>query len=542
MSTHSQENNPSGNLHLLENKNDLQEIPDDLPIDGSFSHAQVHQLAKESIDFLAGMAIPEVYKYAFPDLYLKAWELITSLIPRNRDFSQIALGLPRGFGKTLVIKLLLLWAILFSKKQFILVVSENVEKAEAIISDVFDMLGEANIIAAFGNWKDGVESDKNNRKKFTFRGRDIIVKAAGTTGGVRGITEKNRRPDFMVFDDIQSREDSESEVLSRQLETWMTTTAMKAKSPEGCLFLFVANMYPTKGSLLRKLKKNPNWIKFIVGGILSNGTSLWEELQPLHQLLREFANDCAAGQPQAFYSEVLNDENASVNTHIDLSHIPPYPFDEDEVNSGAFIIIDPASDKANSDAVSIGAVVIYGGFPVLREVIEGRFSPGDTIRTAYRMAFRWQASLIVAEAQGYQYSLLYWFEQISQQLGITGIEVVDIYAGQSSKNSRILKAFLSLVPSAEKKSQDDNFKGIEYSGSSHPPEILIHPEVRAAVFTQITGFNPLRRDNTDGILDLITYIPRVISEFGHMIAYSSPMMQGDLGDTSVVDELENSPF
>lgn len=538
MHTASHENN----LHLLANQNDAQVEVDDSPIGGAFSYDQVHKLAKESIDFLAGLAIPEVYKYAFPDLYLKAWELITSIMGRTRDFSQIALGLPRGFAKTLVVKLLILYAVLFTRKQFILVISENVEKAEAIISDVCDMLNEPNIIAAFGNWKDNVDSDNKNRKKFTYRGRDIIIKAAGTNGGIRGITEKNRRPDFMVFDDIQSREDSESEVLSRQLETWMTTTAMKAKSPEGCLFLFVANMYPTKGSLLRKLKKNANWIKFIVGGILANGTSLWEELQPLSQLLREFANDCAAGQPQAFYSEVLNDENASVNTHIDLSNIPPYPYDEDEVNSGAFIIIDPASDKANSDAVSIGAVVIYGGYPVLREVIEGSLSPGDTIRTAYRMAFRWHASLIVVEAQAYQYSLLYWFEQISQQLGITGIEVIDIYAGQSSKNSRILKSFLQLVPSFDKKSSDDNFKGIENEKESHPPEILLHPEVRAAVFHQITGFNPLRRDNTDGLLDLITYIPRVIAEFGHMIAYNSALMQGDLGDTAIVDETENSPF
>jgi hypothetical protein len=78
----------------------------------------------------------------------------------------------------------------------------------------------------------------------------------------------------MIFDDIQSREGSESEIVSTNLEKWMVATAMKAKSPEGCLYLFIANMYPTKGSLLRKLKRNPNWIKFIAGGILSDGSSL----------------------------------------------------------------------------------------------------------------------------------------------------------------------------------------------------------------------------------------------------------------------------
>ncbi len=104
-----------------------------------------------------------------------------------------------------------------------------------------------------------------------------------------------------------TRADADSETVSTNLETWMFGTAMKAKSPEGCLFVFIANMYPTKWSLLRRLKHNPTWMKFIAGGILADGTSLWEDLQPIAQLLREFENDLSAGRPEIFYAEVLND-------------------------------------------------------------------------------------------------------------------------------------------------------------------------------------------------------------------------------------------
>lgn len=507
-----------------QNSQELQQINEQV----GFEYEQVFQVAKTDMDFFAGLALPDVYKYPFPDLYIQFWQLITAILYKKRDFSQIALGLPRGFAKTLVIKLLVLYAILFTEKKFIFILCENEDKGKSILADVEAMLSEPNIIEVFGNWRATADSITLTRKKFAFRGKDIIIKCAGAGTGVRGISENFARPDFMIFDDIQSREDSESEVLSKQIETWMTGTAMKAKSPEGCTFLFVANMYPTKGSLLRKLKKNPNWIKFIVGGILANGKSLWEQLQPLAQLLREFQNDLAAGQPQIFYSEVLNDENASVNTSFDINAIPAYPYIEQEIVSGSYIIIDPATDKENSDYVAIGGFIVIDGRPVARKVIEERLSPGDTIRKALKMAIEIGASLIVIESNAYQYSLKYWTEVVFQQLGIVGIQVVDIYTGRQSKNSRILAMFKQLVPSKEARNSDI-------------PDIVLHPDVRPLVTSTITGFNPLKTNNTDNVLDLLTYAPRVLEQFGDLIAINTDFTTGDI-DGSITEDYENSPI
>lgn len=477
------------------------------------------------MDFFAGLALPLVYKYPFPDLYLQFWALITGILYKQRDFSQIALGLPRGFAKTLVIKLLVLYAIIFTKKQFVLILCENEDKGKSILADVADMLSEANIKEVFGDWESSTESSTLIRKKFSFRGKHIILKCAGAGTGIRGIAEKFVRPDFMIFDDIQSREDSESELLSKQLETWMTATAMKAKSPEGCTFLFVANMYPTKGSLLRKLKSNPNWIKFIVGGILADGSSLWEQLQPIAQLLREFQNDLAAGQPQIFYSEVLNDENASVNTAFDVSAIPAYPYHESELSSGSFIVIDPATDKMNADAVAIAGFIVIDGRPVARKIKAARLSPGDTIREALKIALTLGSSLIVIESNAYQYSLKYWTETVFAQLGIYGIQVVDIYTGQRSKNTRILEMFKQLVPPKT---------------GGNIPDLLLHPEVRALVANEIIGFNPMKTTNTDNILDCLTYAPRVMEQFSGLISINA--IEDAVIDAKIANEWDNAPI
>lgn len=475
-------------------QNEGPEIPDVEIAEVTFSADQVHQAAKESLDFLAALALPTIFRYFFPHTYLAAWDWLLSYVHKERDFSQLALGLPRGFAKTTFIKIFILYCILFTKKKFILVCAETATKGENILADVIDMLNITNIKTVFGDWRLGMEKDTQGIKKFGFRGRDITLVAA-TVSTVRGLNLKNERPDVMIFEDIQSRDMAESPVQSETLEREMIGTAMKAKSPHGCLFIFVANMYPTKYSILRKLKKNPNWVKFIAGGILEGGVSLWEELQPIAQLMKELANDLAAGHPEIFFSEVLNDENAAMNNLIDLSKIPAYPYQDDDIAGGNFIIIDPATDKRDSDAVSIGYFEMHNALPVLRHVIEGRFSPGETIREALRMALNYNCRLVVIESNAYQYTLNYWFNFICQQMGIDGIEAVEIYSGSYSKTSRVLAMIKAYAAG----------------------EFYVHPTCQAPVHLQITQYNPLKRDNTDGLLDLCSYCTRVPEMYGQYI-------------------------
>lgn len=509
-------------LELEEALDDLganQAVPDPEPTvqEATFQTDQIEKLAKESLDFLAALCMPIVFRYLFPPVFKSIWNWLISFVHKTRDFSQLAIGLPRGFGKTMLIKIFILFCILFTKKQFILIICGTQTKANNIVSDIMSMLSEQNVKKVFGDWTLGVITDRQDLKRFGFRGRNIILMGAGAGSDIRGITLENERPDVMIFDDIQTREEADSEVVSGKLETWMTGTAMKAKSPHGCLFIFIANMYPTKFSLLRKLKHNPTWIKFIAGGILADGTSLWEELQPIKQLLQEYENDLAMGKPEIFFAEVLNDENASVNNLVDLSKLPEYPFQEDDLHFGNFIIIDPATDKPGADAVTIMYFEIHNAYPVCKEIVEGRLSPGDTIIESLKIAIRRQCPLIAIESNAYQYTLKYWFKFICAQRELIGIEPVEVYSGTYSKNSRILGMFKQLLAG----------------------EIWVAPDCKAQVNSQISQFNPLRRDNTDGILDCLTYAPKVIEMYGDLILSRTIIEEQDFSAIKVrgVDEL-----
>lgn len=504
---------------VAERKAALEYDIDNTPVDANYNRDQIEEACRNSLNFLAALAMPTVFRFDFPPLLLTAWDLlIDGAHAIKKLFPQLALGIPRGHAKTTLIKLFILYCILFTKKKFILVICSTADNAENVIADVAAMLDELNIIAVFGDWRQYREVNRQNLKKFTFRGRDLILGAIGSEGSIRGLNINNARPDVMIFEDVQTKECSESEQQSASLERWMIGTAMKAKSPYGCSFVFVGNMYPGPNSILKKLKNNPQWIKFVQGAILIDGTALWPELHSLEDLIAELNNDIAMGHPEIFFSEVMNDTEAGVNNNVDFTQIKTWPWGPLEKPQGKFIVIDPANNKQGGDTVNIGYYEVYDEIPGLRELVEDRLSPGNTIRRALLMAITNGCRVIAVESTAYQFSLLYWFGVICEQLGIEGIQVVDVYTGIQSKNFRINTMLKSLT-----------------SG-----DIVVHDSIKSRLANQIANWNPMKRDNVDGILDILTYADKVLELYRNEIYvdYSSDTMEANAA--RVQDN--NSPF
>lgn len=481
---------------------------------------EAYELARHDMNYFAALALPMVTEFAFPPLYLVIWGLLIELSLRVRDFSKVAIGFPRGFAKTSVIKLFILYLIIFTNKTHIAIICSTATHAQNIISDVADMLDSDNIKNLFGDWRVALTKDTQEQKWFGYKGRNVILTAIGQGGSVRGLNIKNQRPDVMVFDDIQTREDADSDLVSDKIMQWMVGTAMKAASHRGCLYIFLGNMYPTKHSILKKLKVSTEWIKFIVGGILIDGTSLWEQLKPLKQLIAEYLHDKNLGHEEIFKAEVLNDEHALVSNTLDITKIPAYPYDDFEISAGSFIIIDPSNDKANSDKVSIGAFDIIAANPCIVEIDEGSYSATRTIEQAIDMACRRGISLIIVEANGYQYSLLERFTTYCEEIGLVGIEFLPIYSGKRSKNSRILDMFKALTDGT----------------------LLIHPNCYAQVINQASQFNALSTKNVDGILDLLSYAQRVQTEYGSYITINNPVPMNTVSTPKVLSIEYNSEF
>lgn len=485
----------------VDSRNISEEIPRvDGPQEPSFNREEARNLAKESLDFLAALGMPETSIYKWPPIFQAAWQLLKEKVELQRDFTKIALGIPRGFAKTTFVKIFILFCILFTNRRFILIVSAGSGHAENIVSDVSDMLDEPNIQKIFGDWRINMKRDTQAVKLFNFLGRPIILAGLGEGGNLRGLNLKNSRPDVIIFEDFQSRDNAESDVLSDALLKHMLGTIMKMKSPTGCLYLFVANMYPTTGSILKKLKHSTQWISFIVGGLLADLTSVWEELQPAKQLLEELQNDTELGHPEIFYAEVLNDEDALVKAGIDINNIPICPLNLDDPPDGAAIIIDPATGKTGGDKVGIGLMYVYDNVPVAVRCIHDKLTPLQTIQEAIKLAQANNTRLIVCEANAYQETLLFWFNHVCFELGIEGFEFVPIFSGTGQKNSRITNSLKSLMAM----------------------EWWLGPDFRVPYIFQVRNWNPMKTNNIDELLDIAAYMPKVLEMYaGLMMTYQS---------------------
>lgn len=477
--------------------------------DTQYSRDETIELAKKNVNFFGGICIPDIFKYFFPLIFVAIWDLVCTSANQSKGILRLAIGIPRGFAKTAFLKIYCVWVILFTNRNFILVVCNTEPLAHNFLADVFDILSSPNIIALFGDYRLGLEKDTQGQKKFGFRGRDIIVSGVGAGTSLRGLNLKFRRPDVIIMDDMQSREEAENKLTANQMLIWMMGTLMKARNYERCLFIFVGNMYPFEGSILRKLKYNKQWISFICGAILADGESLWPEFRPLEELLAELEHDISMGHPEVFYAEVLNDEEAGTVSGIDLSQIPNCPEHLDSVEPQAgCIIIDPASGKKTGNDIAIGLFLIYDGTPVLRKVESGKYSPLETIHTALKLALTHGVRVICVESNAYQFTLLFWFNHVCQQLQITGIELCELNAAGYAKNAKIKSMLNGLI------------KG-------NP---LLHGSIRNKVVYQISQWNPLKINNDDDLLDILAWVQRAIELYGSLMEIVGSMYLQILDD------------
>lgn len=220
------------------------------------------------------------------------------------------------------------------------------------------------------------------------------------------------------------------------------------------------------------------------------------------------------GRPEVFYSEVLNDENAASNNLLDFSKVPEYIWPNDQIPEYKFVLIDPSGWKKKSDEVAVGYFEGHNQKPVLRKLTSARLSPSETITTAIKYCLENNCRSVFIESVAYQATLCYWFEFICRQMGIIGIQAYEIYPGGFAKNARILAMFK------------------EYQVGN----IQAHGDLRAEVHAQMVVFNPMKENNSDDILDLLTYAPRVVAEFGQHIVNLGEIQELEFSELTVIED------
>lgn len=512
---------------------------------GEVVTANIQEVAESmrlDLDAMAATAAPEVYSAPLSPMHHSIWLLITEVIYAGEVFTKHAIGIPRGHAKTHLLKLLILWCILFTDLKFILVVGNTLKLARNIIDDVMAMLGSPNIRQLFGDFRDGIEKDNAEVRKFWFMGRTIILMPIGSGSAVRGANVDNQRPQLIICDDMQSREQAQSKEQSDDLLSWFLGTLLKARDYNRCHVIYVGNMYPDleitpKGTpdpvytcILRNLQKDPDWVTWVTGAFLADGSTIWPAVHPKEALLKDLASDTRLGKQHIWYAEVQNDPRAAEGMFYNSSRVGAYMPDFEFPPLGKFLMIDPSLGKKTSDNQVVGEFHIYDETGVVWEECRTIQKPApELVMEVLEWALRKNISHIFCETYGYQATLLQWFAFFLAQMEIPeeAIQLVGITrpGGNSGpgKNAWIIQSFGYCY--------GDPVRGVQ-------PTLRFRPSALAAYNYEAEAFNPLATDNSDGILDVGEYAVRVFQEHGGSVIAANRILTPSGGRTYEATEYD----
>lgn len=442
---------------------------------------EAYDRGKVDINFFASLVAPAVMLFQFPFFYIGLFSLLV-----NRDTKQIgkilrfALGLPRGHAKTTFIKIIIAWLIAYDKISFAVIICANQDLANEIISDVSDMLGSSNAELVYGAWESQMSTDSKEIKKVIYHKRSVMLVARGSESAVRGINIKHKRPDLILCDDAQTKENDESPTDSIKFRKRLIAN-LKIIAPYGDrLIIYIGNMY-SENCILYQLKNNPSWISLITGAIKEDGTPLWPELHPLEELMESYFHDEAMGEAEVWFAEVMNDP---VNKATSLVNGIIEEFDDASLTpDGVFLTVDPAGFRTTSDDNVIVVHYVHDGKGMVAEIDAGIKDPEQLIIQTLKLALHHGASLICIEDVAYQQTLLFWINKYILEWGLQGITVLPLKPAGRSKEQRIRLFIAELIAG--------NYK--------------LFSSIRAAFVWQAMKYKLGKKNNKDDILDACAY-------------------------------------
>jgi len=403
---------------------------------------------KTDFNFFAGLCLTNQFLFPFPRYYVALFFFIVNAVSSDqlRRILRLALGLPRGFAKTTFLKVVVVWLIVHDKFSFFVICCAAEDKAQNFISDVYNILCSPNIVALYGDFqKKKIEDNKTTKQAF-YRGRMVILYAIGVGSNIRGINIGNERPDFLLCDDAQTKENAKNPTLSQELLEWFTGTFFKVVTPFKSVICFVGNMTDVT-CVLYKLKEHPDWMSLITGCILENGESLWPELHPIESLINGFFHDEALGEGDTWFAEMMNDPVAKSDALL----TGPLPIDRFEYiiePEAAFVTLDPAGFKDGADDNVLTGHQILNGKYYVAEMDGGKWDPGTCVKNGIKMLMRINGNILGVESVAYQSTFAYWFNEYCKQEHINGIEAIPLPIPHVAKEKRI-RAFVKEMYAGE---------------------------------------------------------------------------------------------
>jgi hypothetical protein len=335
----------------------------------------------------------------------------------NPKYKQKVIECFRGFGKTTLTRYsILYWLYLGSKPGFgefnyILIVQKNVKMASSTIetlkyliedklSDVLEIrkvtLNEEPTLVVFNKAKN----------------KTMIVRGRGSGQSIRGINYLGKRPNIIIFDDIEDEKEHSTPESRTKLKEWFFNAVLPAVDKSNYEYIFIGTPIH-EDSLLMNLVNSSNWYALVLP-VCENFnpnnpeeiTPAWSDRFPIEEIINDYKNSIEIlGSPKGFYQEYLLEVTPADSLLYDLEKIRKYNYENllyGASNYTYYISVDIAtSDKQTADYSSVAVIGIDARQNwFLVDGFYGRVLPLVLINKILEMAYKWNVQEIILEDIG----------------------------------------------------------------------------------------------------------------------------------------------
>jgi hypothetical protein len=469
--------------------------------------------AEANLEFYLG----ESLEFDVPDIHVTIWGLLS-----NTALDKVLLAIPRGHAKTTLAKLSVVHYFYYTNYRFCVYLSNTNPIAKNACRDIMAYMDSDNHRAVFGevNLIKASETDSiwifeivdvNGRKK------KCILRAMGVGQQVRGLNIDNERPDILIGDDVEDRENTATPLLQKNLDDWVFGTLLKALG-RTTKIIWIGNIIRKTG-LLARLSLDPEWNPVVFGSLILGENNeikpLWPDLWPLTALIKDFKTYADNGQSETWMCEMMNMPGYGKNGfRIDQINYRPLPLPSEV--AAAFITVDPAFGlvKAVNDKTAVVVHALdHDNVPMVVGHIHDHLTETQIFDACLMFAEMWNAWVWGVEAVAAQKVLITLFNFLLASRGMTGaVEILELYAGRGDPKAGRIRAWVNLMGDKQ----------------------YAIPETDVEITGQLLVYDLTKTIQSDDLIDACAYGPQMISRYLGIIQEAATRPRGMISHNSVV--------
>lgn len=348
---------------------------------------------------------PNTFNSGFTQRHIEFWEWVDSIEPnKTPDISAFVAAWPRGGGKTTTAETGVIYLGAKKKRNFVLYVRGTQDKANESIQNIADKLESENTETYYPELASRKVGKYGHSKKWTMQGlrtaSGFSVVGIGLDVAVRGAKIEDFRPDLIIFDDIDDKQDTPLKI-KKKIET-ITTSVLPAGATHAAALVVqnlihdesivtalcegtadflhgchISGPFPAVENLEYEQNKDGSYT-------IVSGNATWEG-----QSIEICENQINVWGVSAFLKEAQHEveQSGGIWDHIEYLHID---YDDCPTFERGEVWIDPAvtsTDQSDSMGIAAGGVageILYGVY-----FWEQITSPEDVMRRGINIALRY---------------------------------------------------------------------------------------------------------------------------------------------------------